>query len=74
MEQGVNLPWWAPAYKIIWTFGLVVLWNHVINENHYILTVTVSMATKIVKKVIYLDKLQPKKSHDPLITWSYEIT
>ena len=29
------------------------------------------MATKPVKTVIYLDRLLPIKSHDPLMTWSF---
>ena len=32
------------------------------------------MVTKPDRIVTYLDGLLPKKSHHPLITWSYKIT
>ena len=33
-----------------------------------------SVATKVGRKVTYLDGVLPMKSHDPLITWTSEIT
>ena len=42
-------------------------WNH-------ISTTTVPIATKLGRMIICLDGLLPVKSHDCLITWSWEIT
>ena len=69
-----NLPWWAPAYTVIWTFNHVVLWDHVTNLNHYISTSKVFMATKPGKMLTYLDGLVSIMQHDRLITLSCRIT
>ena len=69
-----NLPWWAPAHKVKWPFDHVVLWNHVTNYNRCISTTIVPMASKLGRMVTYDDELLPVKSHDPLVTLSWEIT
>ena len=70
----VELPWGAPLHKVTEPFDLMVFQGHPTNENRYIATATVPMATKLGRMVTYLDGLLPMKSHDPLITWSCEIT
>ena len=52
----------------------MVLKGHVTEENHYISTTRVPMATKLDKMITYFDGLLPIKSHDSLITWSCGIT
>ena len=39
--------------------------------NHFISTTTISMATKLVRMVIHLDRLLIIKSYKTLIMWSY---
>ena len=43
--------------KVTLLFDHVVLQDHTINKNHYIFTVTVPMATKVVKMVMYLEPM-----------------
>ena len=64
-----NLPWWTATYKVIWPFNLLVLRDHVINQNH-ISTTTVLITNKLARMVAYVDGLLPTKSHDPFIAWS----
>ena len=52
----------------------VVLPDHMTNENHCISITRVVMASKLVKMVNYPDGLLSIKPHEPLITWSCEIT
>ena len=39
----------------------------------YVSTIRVSLATRFVRMVTYLNRLQSIKTHDPSITWSDEI-
>ena len=52
----------------------LVLRDYMTNENHYISTIAMRMATKVDRMVTYLEELLPIKSHDPLITCSCKIT
>ena len=52
----------------------VVLQGYVTNENYYISTTRVLIATKLARMITYLHGLLHVKLHDPLITWSCEIT
>ena len=54
-------------------FNHVVLQGYVTNENHYISTARVPLATKLGRMVTYNDGLVHLKLHDPLITWFCEI-
>ena len=47
---------WAPPLKLL---NLLVAWSYKIteNQNHYIFTTTMPMATKLGRKVTYLDKV-----------------
>ena len=69
-----NLYWKAPTHKVTWGPGHVVVQSHVTNKNHYISTTRVPMATKLGRMVAHLDGLLQIKKHEPLITWSCEIT
>ena len=60
-------------HKIIEGFDHVVFKGDVTNENHYISSTRLPMATKIGQMVTYLDKILPIKSHELLITWSCRI-
>ena len=53
--------------------GDVIHKDHLTNQTHCISTTRMSMATKLGRMVTYLDDLLPIKSHDPLITQSFEI-
>ena len=44
--QNDELQWLAPIYEVTQPFGHVVLQNHLTNQNHYISTKTVPIATK----------------------------
>ena len=61
-------------HKVIKRFDQVVLQDHLTNENFYICTTRVSMATKLGRMITYLDGLLATEAHDPFITWSCEIT
>ena len=61
--QNNDLPWWVPTYKVTSTFDHMVLQDHV----------TMSMATKLARMVIYLDRLLIIKSCKTLITWSCKV-
>ena len=63
----------ASNYKVPQPLYCVVLQSHVKNENHYISTTRMSVATKLGRMVVHLDLLLPKKLHGPLITLSCEI-
>ena len=52
----------------------VVLKGHVTNKNHYISTTRVPMATKFGRMVALLEELLPMKSHDFLISQSFDNT
>ena len=50
------------------------IWNLPFQQlKQYISTTTIPMATKLVRVVIYHEWLLSLKSHDPFITWSWEI-
>ena len=72
--QDGNLTWQAPTYKVTWPFDHMVLQGHETNKNHFMFTTIVPLATKLGTMITYLDRFLPLKSHDSLITWSYEIT
>ena len=69
-----DLPWGAPNHKVIYCLVRMVLQGHVTNENHYISSTRVPMATKLSRMIIYLDGFLSIKSFDPLISWPSEIT
>ena len=71
--QDGNLTWQAPTYKVKWPFDHMVLQGHETNKNHFMFTAIVPLATKLGTMITYLDRFLPLKSHDSLITWSYEI-
>ena len=54
-----------------WSRGLAKSHN---KRNRYTSTNRAPMATRLGRMVASLDGLLPIKSHDPLITWSCEIT
>ena len=64
--------WWltmrAHINTVIWPFNHLVFWDQVIYSKHYISTTRASIATKLVRRVTYLDGLLPIKSDGPLIT------
>ena len=45
--------------KITWPFDHMILQGHMTNENHYISTATVPMATKPVNVITYLEDSFP---------------
>ena len=49
------------------------MWNRALILNH-ISTTIMSIPTKLCRVVFYHQGLPPIKLHDPLITWSFEIT
>ena len=51
----------------------MVLQVHVTNKNHHISITRVSIATKLGRMIASLVGLLPIMSHDPLITWHWEI-
>ena len=51
----------------------MVLQGHVANKNHHISITRVSIATKLGRMIASLVGLLPIMSHDPLITWHWEI-
>ena len=62
-----GLQWEAPTYKVTWPFYYAVLRDNMTNWKPYISTTTMPMATKLHRKVKYLQGLLPITSHDP---WS----
>ena len=70
--QNHNLARWATTYKVTPPFDHVVLQDHETNENHYISTSTVPMATKLARMVICLIRLLIIKSYKNFITWSHK--
>ena len=69
-----NLSWWVPTYKVTSPFHYVVLRDYVKNYNHYISTTTASMATKLPRMVMYLDRLLIITSSKALIMWYCKFT
>ena len=65
-----DMPWGVPNHKVIQRLDHVVLQGQVANENHYISTTRVPMAED--DNLIWWAPTY--KSHDPLITWYYQIT
>ena len=68
------IPSGTPIHKVIWRFDFLVLQGNVTNENHYISTTRVTIATKLGRMITYFDGLLPITSHDTLISLSCEIT
>ena len=60
--QDGDLPWGASSTNVTPTFGRMVLQCLVTNSNLYKSTNSISMATKLVNMVTYLDCLLPIKS------------
>ena len=60
-----GLQWEAPTYKVTWPFYYAVLRDNMTNWKPYISTTTMPMATKLHRKVKYLQGLLPITSHDP---------
>ena len=52
----------------------MIFWGHKTNENHYICTTAVAMATKLGTTVTYLEELLIIKSYNGLIAWYCEVT
>ena len=65
----VTYHWGAFIHKVAWTFGNMVLKDHV---RKVILISTTRRSTKLGKVITYLEGLL-LKSHDPLVTWSCKI-
>ena len=61
---GLSLTVWILAHKVKWHYDLVVLEDHVTNQNHYISLTKVPIG----RMVTYIEGLLPIKSHDALIT------
>ena len=70
----VNLSWKAPNNKATQRPDHVVFQSHVINENHYISTTRVPMATKLSRMVTYFERVLTIKPFYALITWSCKVT
>ena len=68
-----NLPWGTPTRKVRWPFSYVVFGDHVINQKH-IYTTKIPMTTKHSRVMAYNGELRTIKSHDPVITWSFDVT
>ena len=58
----------APNHEVMQHPDHVILQSHLTNENHYIFTAGVLMATKLGWIVAHFIGLLPIKLHDPLIT------
>ena len=73
-----NLTRWVRTYKVRSPFYHVVLQDHLkghlTSENHYISTTTVSVATKLARMVICLERRLIIKSYKVLIMWSCKVT
>ena len=69
--------WWvtltSSPCKATQPFGRVDSQVHETNQNHYISTFTVAVATKLGRMVTYLVGLLPIKSNGTLITWQIRI-
>ena len=65
--QDGNFVWWASAYKVTWPFDEVFLQDHMTNQNLYISTTTVPMATKLRTMVTYLEGSYPLSD---ILLWS----
>lgn len=52
----------------------MLTWDHVTSWQHYISTTTMLISTKVGSVMTYRQRLPIIKLHDPLITWSCEIT
>ena len=50
----------------------MVLQGHVTNENHYISTIRVPMATKLKRIITYMNGLLHINSHDPFALQGHE--
>ena len=70
--QGGDLAWGAPTHKVTRTFYHAIFRNHVANENHFLSTTRVPVATKLGRMVTHLDGLLTIKSHDPLIIYLHQ--
>ena len=66
-SQDGDRPWGSPDYKVIERFHHVVLQGHVTNDNHYIFTIRLDMATKLGWIIIYLDELLPAEPHEHVV-------
>ena len=63
-----------PLCKVTKSFHHMVLQGLIKYFNSFIITTTRIMATKLGKIVTYYKELQPIKPHNPLNTWSHEVT
>ena len=61
-----------PCYSTHWSH--LFLWDHETNQNQYISTTKITMATKIVSSVTYHERVPSIEPYDALVTWSCEIT
>ena len=69
-----DLFWRASNHKVTQRPDHVIFLSHVTNKNHYISTTRMRIATKLCRMVAHLDRLLLTKSHEYLITKTYEIT
>ena len=58
-------------HMTLWPCGLATSWG---KQKHYISTTRMLTANTHGRIVIFLNGFLPIKSHEPLITWSWEIT
>ena len=70
---GGDFLWWVFTHKFTWSFNYVVLRDHKTNENHYIYKTRVAIATKLNRIMIYFKGFLHIKTHDLIITCSWEI-
>ena len=61
-------------HKVTRSFDHMVLQGHIKYFSCCIITNTRPMATKLGKEVTYYKKFQDIMSHNPLNTWSHEVT
>ena len=72
--RGIYIQWRTFFHKVTRSLDLWVLQGHVTNEIYYVSTTTRHMAIKLGKEVIYYNGLLCQKSHNPLNTWSHQVT
>ena len=60
--------------KTLYNTDHAILQGHMTNNNQYISTIRVPMATRLGRMITFLDGLLSIKSDDPLILWSCKIT
>ena len=71
--QDYVLSWRAPNNKVSQCPDHMILKSHVTNENHYISTTKVPLATKLGRMVTYFERLLTIKLYYTLVTWSCKV-